>query len=131
MTRLPRYVIPGQPQHMRKWCLTPFFIVARSTVVVCEVKCGTTAELSARQIRVYEAVNRGDFHLEGPKAIELAQRLNLNVDASGHVTVPQSRFGGNFLGVYEGSAAHLKPGAGKNNFNAIFGATKTGVKGND
>ena len=25
MARLPRYVIPGQPQHMRKWCLTPFF----------------------------------------------------------------------------------------------------------
>jgi hypothetical protein len=24
MTRLPRYVIPGQPQHTRKWCLTPF-----------------------------------------------------------------------------------------------------------
>jgi hypothetical protein len=29
MTRLPRYVIPGQPQHTRKWCLTPFIISVR------------------------------------------------------------------------------------------------------
>ena len=27
MARLPPYVIPGQPQHVRKWCLTPFFFL--------------------------------------------------------------------------------------------------------
>ena len=33
MTRLPRYVIPGQPQHMRKWCLTPFFILFKAVLL--------------------------------------------------------------------------------------------------
>jgi RHS repeat-associated protein len=106
-------------------------ILSRSTVVVCEVKCGPTADLSARQVRVYEAVNKGDFYLEGPKALELAKKLNLNVDANGKVTIPQGRFGGNFLGVYEGSAAHLKPGANKGGFNAIFGGMKMGGRGID
>jgi hypothetical protein len=32
MTRLPRYVIPGQPQHTRKWCLTPFILQAAQRI---------------------------------------------------------------------------------------------------
>ena len=89
-------------------------------VVVCEAKCGPTAELSARQARVYDAIARNDFHMEGPRALKVADELRLQVDSAGHVRVPSTRFAGAYLGVYEGSAAHLKPRSASVNWGAIF-----------
>ena len=94
------------------------------SVAVCEAKCGTTAEMSARQLRVYAAVNKGDFHLEGPKATALANRLGLEVD-HGKLTIPANRFVGVYLGVYEGSAAHMRPRA-QATHNAVFGPLSRG-----
>jgi hypothetical protein len=97
-------------------------------VVVCEVKCGSTADLTARQVRVYDAISRNDFHLEGPRAASVAAQAGLSVNAAGHLHIPQERFGGTYLGVYEGSAAHLKPGGQRVNWGAIFGGS---IRGND
>jgi hypothetical protein len=143
MARLPRYVIPGQPQHMRKWCLTPFFCerfradgvfihedgrtMLGGAVVVCESKCGPASELSARQVRVYDAISRNDFYLEGPRAASVAAKAGLTL-TDGRLHIPLDRFGGTYLGVYEGSAAHLKPGGQKVNWGAIIGVP---VRGNE
>ena len=97
-------------------------------VVVCEVKCGPTADLTARQVRVYDAISRNDFYLEGPRAASVAAQAGLTVNASGQLYIPDNRFGGTYLGIYEGSAAHLKPGGQKVNWGAIFGG---GLKGNE
>jgi hypothetical protein len=98
------------------------------SVVVCEVKCGASAELSARQVRVYDAISRNDFYLEGPKAASVADKAGLTVNAAGQLHIPSDRFGGTYLGVYEGSAAHLKPSGQKINWGVIFGGW---FKGND
>lgn len=90
-------------------------------VVICEAKCGPTSELSERQVRVYDAISRNDFYLEGPRAVSVANKLGFNVDTAGRVYVPAERFGGPYLGVYEGSAAHLKPSAQSVNWGAIMG----------
>jgi hypothetical protein len=95
-------------------------------VVVCESKCGPSAELSARQVRIYDAISRNDFHLEGPRASSVAAQVGLSVDRSGHLRIPAERFGGTYLGVYEGSAAHLKPSGQKVNWGAIFGGSIKG-----
>lgn len=85
-------------------------VVLGGAVVVCEAKCGPSAVLSQRQLRVFDAISRNDFYLEGPRAASVAARANLNVDAAGRVYIPNSQFIPPYLGVYEGSAAHLKPG---------------------
>ena len=95
-------------------------------VVVCESKCGPTADLSARQIRVYDAISRNDFYLEGPRAASVAAQTGLNIDSAGRLYIPAERFGGTYLGVYEGSAAHLKPSGQKVNWGAIFGGVLRG-----
>lgn len=97
-------------------------------VVVCEVKCGPTADLTARQVRVHAAISRNDFYLEGPRAASVAVPAGLTVNASGQLHIPADRLGGTYLGVYEGSAAHLKPGGQKVNWGAIFGGW---FKGNE
>ena len=95
-------------------------------VMVCEVKCGQTAELSARQQRVYDAVSRNDFHLEGPRAAAIAAQAGLSLDSRGQLRVPGDRFIPPYLGVYEGSAAHLKPGGKSVNWGAIMGVPSRG-----
>lgn len=97
-------------------------------VVVCEVKCGPTSELSARQVRVYDAISKNDFYLEGPRAASVAAQAGLAMDKSGQLHIPSEKFGGTYLGVYEGSAAHLKPSGQKINWGAVFGGW---FRGND
>jgi hypothetical protein len=95
-------------------------------VVICESKCGPSAELSARQVRIYDAISRNDFYLEGPKAASVAAQTGLSVNEAGQLRIPSERFGGPYLGVYEGSAAHLKPGGQKVNWGAILGGWPRG-----
>jgi hypothetical protein len=95
-------------------------------VVVCESKCGPHSELSARQVRVYDAISKNDFYLEGPRAVSVANKFGLDVDTAGRLFIPADRFGGPYLGVYEGSAAHLKPGGQKPGWGAIMGVPPRG-----
>ncbi len=57
-------------------------------VVVCEAKCGPTSEMSTRQVRVYDAISKNDFYLEGPKAASVAAQAGLTVNASGQLHIP-------------------------------------------
>jgi hypothetical protein len=43
----------------------------------------------------------------------------------GQLRIPANRYVGVYLGVYEGSAAHLRPGA-QGRFNAVFGPLSRG-----
>jgi RHS repeat-associated protein len=95
-------------------------------VVVCESKCGPTSELSARQVRIYDAISKNDFYLEGPRAVSVANKLGLTVDTEGRVFIPANRFDGPVLGVYAGSAAHLKPSGQKVNWGLIMGVPARG-----
>lgn len=95
-------------------------VVLGGAVAICEAKCGETTEVRTRQGRVYEAVSRNDFYLEGPKAASVAARAGLTVDSAGRVYIPTNRFMPPVLGVYEGSTAHLKPGATRAGFGTII-----------
>jgi hypothetical protein len=97
-------------------------------VVVCEAKCGPASEMSTRQVRIYNDIAKNDFYLEGPRAASVAAQAGLTTDDAGRLRIPSNQFGGTYLGVYEGSAAHLKPGGQKVNWGAIFGGW---FKGNE
>ena len=97
MARLPRYVIPGQPQH----------IIQRG---------------NNRQ-PIFAA--DGDYQFFRDCLVEAAGRFGLAIHAyvwmTNHIHLLATPTDED--SVYEGSAAHLKPGGQKVNWGAIIGVT--------
>lgn len=95
-------------------------LLGSASIVVCEVKCGPTSDLSERQMRVYTAISKNDFVLEGPRAASVAAKAGLSLNEAGQLRIPSDRFGGTFLGVYEGSNAQFSKRGQSVNWGAIF-----------